>query len=134
MVKGHAIVLAELGLCPFRGRIVRDPHLFDGDCSKEARTEHILWRMALAQEIWARTQRPVYRVISNDVAIRPATSSLVSATFSKAVAQSHIDAAATRRESRLMSGALPLDRVFMTFLETQAMNEPFREAEALLVR
>src|SRR5215204_1769049 len=26
LVKGHAIVLAELGLCSYRGKIVRDPH------------------------------------------------------------------------------------------------------------
>ena len=42
MVKGHAIVLAELGLCPFNGRVVRDSTLFDDPYSKEARAEHLL--------------------------------------------------------------------------------------------
>ena len=29
--------------------------------------------------------------------------------------------------------ATPLDRVLMTFLETAALNAPYREAEAILV-
>ncbi len=134
MVKGHAIVLAELGLCRFDGQVVRDPHLFDGRGSKEARMEHVLWRMALTQEIWAHTsQRAVYRVVSSDAGIRPATASLVSATLSEEVAKSHLAAGASRRQTTLMTRGLPLKRTFMTFLETEAMNAPFREAEAVVV-
>ena len=134
MVKGHAVVLADLGLCPYRGRVVRDPHLFDGSKSREARRDHILWRMALTQEIWANAQGPtVYRVVSSDHGIEPASLSLVSGTFSEAVAESHIGGGTTRRHSKLITRSLPLHRLFMTFLETEAMNEPYREAEAHFV-
>jgi hypothetical protein len=134
MVKGHAVVLADLGLCPYRGRVVRDPHLFDGSKSREARRDHILWRMALTQEIWANAQEPtVYRVVSSDHGIEPGSPSLVSGTFSEAVAESHIGGGTTRRHSKLITRSLPLHRLFMTFLETEAMNEPYREAEALFV-
>lgn len=45
-VKGHAIVLAELGLCPYRGKVVRDPDLFAGPWSKPRRAEHLIARLA----------------------------------------------------------------------------------------
>jgi hypothetical protein len=134
MVKGHAVVLAELGLCPYRGRVVRDSHLFEGSNSKEARRDHILWRMALTQEIWAKAHGPtVYRVVSSDHDIEPTSPSLVSGTFSEAVAESHIGGGTTRRYSKLITRSLPLHKLFMTFLETESMNEPYREAEALFV-
>ncbi len=56
LVKGHAIVCAELGLAPFRGKDVRDPALFDGEWSRERRAEHIVVRTALTQEIWGRAE------------------------------------------------------------------------------
>ena len=31
VVKGHAIVLAELGLCPYRGTVISDPEAFTGN-------------------------------------------------------------------------------------------------------
>ena len=134
MVKGHAIVVAELGLCRFAGRIVRDPRVLEGPWSAEARTEHILWRMALAQEMWAGNERVVHRVVSSDDAIGPSTASFTSATFSGAVAESHrVAGEQARREVRSTAQRLPLERVFMTFLETEAMNARFREAEALLL-
>jgi hypothetical protein len=134
MVKGHAIVLAELGLCRYEGLVVRDPYLFDGVHSKQARAEHILWRMALAQEVWALADAAtVYRVVSSDQGIQPAKTSLLSTTFSRAVADSHLAGGAARRHVKLQMRDLPLDRLFMTFIETEAMNSRFREAEALLV-
>lgn len=135
MVKGHAIVLAELGLCPYRGRVVRDPDLFVGDRSKEIRAEHVLWRMALTQELWSSIGSvPVYRAAASDEALRPANAeSFVSATFSREVAASHFEGGPTTKAATLMRQDLPLDRLFATFLETRAMNERFREAEALLI-
>ena len=47
LVKGHAIVLAELGLCPYRGKAVRDPSTFDGERSRARRAEHLVARLAL---------------------------------------------------------------------------------------
>ena len=135
MVKGHAIVLAELGLCSYRGQAVRDPDLFNGRHSKEVRAEHILWRMALTQELWGRVSgQEVFRAFASEGPERlPTTDSLVSATFSEDVARSHYEGSPTTRTRALLHQVLPVDRLFMTFIETRAMNERFREAEALLL-
>lgn len=52
VVKGHAMVAAKLGLCPYRGKVPRDPKLFSGAWSRRRRAEHLLWRLALTQELW----------------------------------------------------------------------------------
>src|SRR4029453_11970172 len=46
LIKGHRIAIAELGLVPYTGNIVRDPGLFDGSWSKARRAEHIVSRIA----------------------------------------------------------------------------------------
>jgi hypothetical protein len=52
LVRGHAIVLAELGLCDYLGKAPRDPELFAGRWSRERRTDHLLWRLAPTHELW----------------------------------------------------------------------------------
>lgn len=135
MVKGHAIVLAELGLCPYRGLVPRDPDLFTGDGSKDVRREHILWRMALTQELWSSIGPvPLFRAAATDgVLQRSNHESLISATFSKHVADSHFAGGPSTRAAVLMRQQLPLDRLLVTFLETRAFNDRFHEAEAVLV-
>ena len=51
VVKGHAIVIAEMGLCPYTGKAVRDEALFDGDGARDRRRRHILLRLAFVQEL-----------------------------------------------------------------------------------
>jgi hypothetical protein len=128
LVKGHAIVLAELGLCPYRGKVVRDPRLFEAEWSKGRRAEHILRRLAFAQALWSRARLPVslYRGFSSEESPDPRPASFVSATFSRAVAEAHHPSSVRKQD-------LPLDRIFMSFLETEAMNFPYREAEAVLI-
>jgi hypothetical protein len=135
MVKGHAIVLAELGFCSYRGPAARDPDLFMGDGSKESRREHILWRMALTQAVWSGFGPvPLFRAAATEGVLRRSShESIVSATFSKDVADSHFEGGPTTRAAMLMRQDLPLDRLLMTFLETRALNDRFREAEAVLI-
>jgi hypothetical protein len=123
LVKGHAIVLAELGLCPFRGKVVRDPALFDGDWSRERRAAHLLARMAFVQELFG-APVTVFRGSRE-----PETASFVSATFSRAVAEANI----AGRDGVVREWVVPAERLFMTFIETEAMNGRYREAEAVLL-
>jgi hypothetical protein len=123
LVKGHAIVLAELGLCPFRGKAVRDPSLFDGEWSRERRATHLLSRMGFVQELYGGPVT-VFRGSRE-----PETASFVSASFSRAVAQENV----AGRPGRVREWRVPAERVFMTFLETEAMNRRYREAEAVLL-
>jgi hypothetical protein len=137
VVKGHAMVAAELGLCPYRGKVARDPKLFSGARSRWRRAEHLLWRLALTQELWRTLGGEglaCYRGTASETPLRlQLTGSFVSATMSKAVAQAHFDAGPATGFGVIWRQALPRDRLFMSFLETRAMNNLFHEAEVVLL-
>lgn len=137
LVKGHAIVLAELGLCPYRGKIVRHPELFTGHRSKARRAEHIIARLAFAQELfssWDADTVTVYRGAAVDGPLpQPRPSSFVSATLSREVAAAHFEGGPTTRTAVLWRQEIPVTRLLMTFLETREMNARFHEAEAVLI-
>ena len=137
IVKGHAIVLAELGLCSYRGNAPRDPDLFAGTWSRPRRADHLLWRLAFTHELWLDLgwrDFTLYRAAASEGALRasrPAT--FVSATFSTEVAQAHFHGGPSTRVAVLWRQRVLIDRALMTFLETEAMNERFQEAEAVLL-
>jgi hypothetical protein len=134
MVKGHAIVLAELGLCPYRGKVVRDPSTFAPERSRARRAEHLVARLGFTQALWSllgHATVTLYRAAAAEGPLpAPRPASLVSATFSRTVAEAHFEGGAT---AALWRQAVPLDRLLMTFLETPALNAPYREAEAVLL-
>lgn len=137
MVKGHAIVAAELGLSPYRGKIVRDARLFSGEWSKERRAQHLVVRLALSAELWSRSGRrdvALYRATATEGAPtlhdRPA---FVSCTFSRAVAEAHFAGMPSTRAAVLSRQLVPVERLLMTFWETAAMNRRYREAEAVVI-
>lgn len=134
-IKGHAIVLAELGLCRYRGKIVRDPELFTGADTKPRRAEHIVTRLAFARELWSRHETvTLYRGMATDGPMPARTpSSFVSATLSRDVATEHFDGGPATTTAALWRQDVPITRLFMTFLETREMNQHFAEAEALLI-
>ncbi len=136
-VKGHAIVLAELGLCPYRGQVVRDPGCVRRDVSKDRRAEHLITRLAFTQELWAGLGREavvLYRgmAVEGELGER-APQSFISATFSREVAAAHFDGGPSTETSALWRQPVPIARLVMTFLETREMNTRFREAEAVLI-
>jgi hypothetical protein len=136
LVKGHAIVLAELGLCPYVGKVVRSSTLFAGDWSRERRSEHLIARLAFTQAMWrivVPAGVPLYRALSSDERIERNVGSFVSATLSREVAMEHFVGSAARRSAALLRQAVPVERLFMTFLETPAMSRQFKEAEAVLI-
>lgn len=137
LVKGHRIVLAELGLVAFEGKVVRDPGLFEGTWSREQRARHLLARLAFVAALFQRAgydRVPLYRGVSTEPPMEPADNrTFVSATFSRAVATSHFDSGSALATRALYHQAVPIERLFMTYYETAQMNEPFREAEAVLL-
>jgi hypothetical protein len=136
-VKGHRVVLAELGLVDFEDKILRDPATFEGRWSRERRRAHILARFGFLGALFgALGQETVvlYRGMSTDRPLEPPrNNTFVSTSFNRAVALSHFDAAEPGATRILQSGAIPVGRLFMTHLETRAMNRQYREAEAVLV-
>jgi hypothetical protein len=137
LIKGHAIVLAELGLCRFEGTLVRDPNLFEEPWSRRRRAEHLIARMAFAQEFWnSCVGQPLtlYRAAAAAGALsrgRPA--SFVSCTFSEEVADAHFAGGKTTRNAVKWRQAVDPTRLLMTFLETTAFNDRYKEAEAVLL-
>ena len=137
LVKGHAIVLAELGLCPYRGRIPRDPELLRAPWSRELRGRHVICRLGFLGalwQVWGTDTVTLYRASAADAPLSPPRAgSLVSATFSAAVAQAHYEGGPSTVAAAMWRQRVPVGRVFMSFLETAAMNEQFLEAEAVLI-
>jgi len=137
MVKGHRVVLAELGVVSYEGRIIRDPELFDGDWSRERRADHILARRAFVQSVFRHLGQDhvvLYRGMSCPDRLRlPENLTFVSATFSLAVAKSHFDSADADSTGVLYRQSVPIERLFMTYYETEQMNRGFAEAEAVLL-
>jgi hypothetical protein len=136
-VKGHAIVLAELGLCPYRGKVVRDPGVFEGAGRKERRAEHLVARLAFTYELWSTVGDEtvtLYRGAAVDGPLpERSSSSFVSATFSREVAAAHFEGGSTTWTAVQWRQTVPVTRLLMTFLETREMNGRFREAEAVLI-
>jgi hypothetical protein len=136
-VKGHAIVLAELGLCPYHGKVVRDPGVFEGTCSKARRAAHLVTRLAFTRELWSSLvgeSVTLYRGAAVDGSLpEPVPSSFVSATFSREVATAHFEGGTATHTAVLWRQRVPGGRLFMTFLETREMNQRFSEAEAVLI-
>ena len=137
LVKGHRIVIAEIGLVAFRGKVIRDPAIFDGPWSRDRRGEHILARLGFIRAIFLQLGRDrvrLYRGVSTEEQLRPPTNeTFVSATFSRDVAMSHFESGSPMATRALYRQSVPVERLFMTYHETAPMNDQFNEAEAVLL-
>lgn len=137
MVKGHRIVLAELGLCPYDGHVVRDPQTFEGEWAKPRRRLHILTRLAFMRVLLSKlrlSNLSLYRTVySLDKLQSPRNNGFVSATFSQDVAIALLEAGKQTRVAAMYWQKVPAERLFMSFLETTALNSRYQEAEAVLL-
>jgi len=137
MAKAHALALADLGLAGYTGTIIRDPMCLEPPWNMARRQEHIVARLAFVRETFATLGlgAPVlYRAVSTEGRLEPRTPrTFLSATFSYEVAMSLFGPAWEGRNARLERQTVPVERLFMTYLETAAMNRQFHEAEAVLI-
>jgi hypothetical protein len=137
LVKGHAMVLAALGLCPYRGKVLRDPEVLQAPWSYDMRRRHILARLAFMRamaEVWGLEAVDLYRGTAADGPLTvQRRDSFVSATFSAEVAAEHFQGGSPTVAAAMWRQRIPAERLFMTFLETAAHNERFLEAEAVLI-
>src|SRR5688572_7317982 len=138
-VKAHRIAVAQLGLAPYVGKILRDPAQTAGALSIERRTAHIIARMGFIQAMFERAGQShvvLYRMESCEGPLRrrrSGESALVSASFRMDIVQEMSGWTDSKRTVVIYRQAVPVERVLMTYLETEAMNHPFREAEAVLL-
>lgn len=137
VVKGHRIVIAELGLVEYHGKIVRAPSVFEGAWSRERRARHILHRLAFVRAALRHaglTTLTVYRGLAFDGPLEPRRNdTFVSTSLDLEVATSCFAPRQVALGGVLMRQVVPVERVFMTFLETEAMNRQFLEAEVVLL-
>ena len=137
IVKGHARALADLGLASYHGTVMRDPASFAPPWTMERRREHIVARLAFVREaftLFGLGPPVLYRAVSSAGPLEPRRpQTFISATFNLEVAMSLFGPAWDGRSARIERQTVPLERLFMTFLETAAMNRQFREAEAILL-
>lgn len=138
LIKGHALVAADLGLWPYRGTIVRDPDLFAGAWSRERRAAHLITRLAVTAELWrcvgGADEVKLYRAWATEGELdRRATPAFVSTTFSRQVAESLFEPSPRTRTAVMVLHTVPVSRLFMTFLETPRLSERFQEAEAVVL-
>jgi hypothetical protein len=135
IVKGHRIVIAELGLASYVGPIVRDPATFSGTWTHERRAEHVITRLAFLRALFGKLgirRVTLWRGFATDTRRqRREGRTFVSTSFAAAVARSHYGDKGSLRG--LMRRDVPVERLFMTYLETAAMNTTFLEAEAVLL-
>lgn len=137
LVKGHAIVAAELGLADYHGKVARSKTLFDGEWSRERRAEHLVTRLAFVRAMFSIAgieSVVLYRGLSSERALqeRPART-FTSMTFSAEVAEAHFVGGPATVIGLLRRERVAVEHLLMTFLETRAMNSQFREAEAVLI-
>ncbi len=136
LIKGHGIVLAEMGLAPFHGKVVRDPNTFI-HYPKPVRQHHILWRLAFLRALFAELNCPhllVYRGIRvNDTASPHSPGTWISTALHPPVAMEHITHINPTQTGLMYSRWMPVDRLWMTFYETRAMNQHYLETEAVFL-
>lgn len=137
VVKGHRIVLAELGLADYAGSSVRDPATFEDAWVRERRAEHIVARLAFVRALCEKLGRrrvTLWRGASIEGALqrRPGRT-FVSTSFDEAVARSHYEGGAADWTHVLVRQDVPVERLLMTYYETAAMNTVFLEAEAVVL-
>jgi len=135
-VKGHLVVMAEMGIAPFRGTIVRDPETFAGTWRRARRADHVLWRAAFVRAMLAALRLEtleLHRGIGSEAALDPARgATLESWSFHRGVAEGVAGTEGEAAHRVVHTRSIPARRAFMTYLETRAMNAQFLEAEAVL--
>ncbi len=143
-VKAQRMVIAEMGLVPYEGKILREQRETQGKFSRERRRNYVVRRLAVVRALYRElgiSSIVLYRgVHSAGLPTRPPNRTFVSATTNRAIAESLACLEAPSNKNKpgyrvgvLMSQEIPLERIFMTYMETRQMNHPYRESEAVLL-
>ncbi len=137
-IKGMLIVLAEMGLVSYSGKIARTPDVFEGNGTRERRSKYLLERLAFVRAAFrlaGHNEVVVYRGMSSESDWRDLPRSVLSCTFSLRVAKAfaNFDAESKPRTSYLIKLTVPVERLWMTYCETSEFNGRYLEAEALLL-
>jgi len=141
-VRGIQIVLAEMGLRQYIGPSTRSSKAFDGIGSKENRVTYIIHRLAFLRAIFDLLEMKtvtLYRGMVSETGFKSSkqrpSQFWSSWTFNYSVARdfSELRPDTDFKDSYLIKRDIPVEKLFMTFLETDAMNSQYLEAEAIVL-
>ena len=141
-VKATQIVMAELGLKPYKGFNVRSEKIFSGIGTKKERERHVFFRMAFLRALFRKlgiNEVVLYRGMSSEFDWMSGSQSQnrfwSSWTFNFQVAMdfSDLEPDNVYKNSYMIKRSIPVDQLFMTYLETEEMNAQYLEAEALVL-
>lgn len=137
-IKGMNIVLGEMGLVPYGGKIPRTKDIFKGLGDKENRQRYLINRLAFIRAYFSMSnikEVVLYRGMSNEEKWKKVSRTYLPCTFNLEVAQafSDFDRESKYKNSYLVKMTCPVDKLFMTYIETEAMNRQYKEAEALVL-
>lgn len=138
-IKGMKIVLAEMGLAPYAGKIPRKADIFKGAGRKQLRRTYLVKRLGFLRAVFQKSgcsEIVLYRGMSAESGWkehRPRT--FVSFTFSEKVARDFADLSRQSRfkHAYILKRTFPVQSLLMTYLETAAMNAQYQEAEAIIL-
>lgn len=137
-IKGMNIVIAELGLVPYQDKVPRTNAIFEGIGNKKNRRRYIINRLAFIRAYFYLLnifEVVLYKGMSNENQWRVVPRTYLPCTFNLEVAEAFSD---FRRNSKykisyLVKMTIPVEKIFMTYFETEEMNRQYKEAEALVL-
>jgi hypothetical protein len=137
-VKGMEIVLAEMGLIRFDGTVTRTAGVFQGQGDRQTRRAYLVSRLGFVRayfDVLGVDSVSLYRGVFVDGVRTGPSGSLVSYTFSPEVARSFSepDARGHVEHPVAIEKSVPVESLLMTYLETEAMNAEYKEAEAIVL-
>jgi hypothetical protein len=136
-IKGLEIACAELGLKEFTGAAPRTSDLFLGPGNKQLRKKYIIHRLAFVRTLF-RSLGHHEVVLFRGMAAEGnwhvhSTRFFSSWTFSKEVAEAFVACNKRAKHSYLLKRTMSIEKLFLTYVETAAMNRQYREREAIVI-
>lgn len=138
-IKGMEIVLARLGLCEYHGKAPRTADIFFGRGDEKIRKDYLLHRAAFLRAFFSaidKNEVVLYKGMSTEGDwTRTSPKTFTSWTFSLKVAKSFSNEAFNEnfKQGYILKRTFPVRKLFMTCIETEAMNDQYLEAEALVM-
>lgn|SRR5579862_6719 len=135
-IKGLQIACAELGLKEFRGTIPRTAHIFSGQGDKQLRQEYIIHRLAFVRALFnslGLREVTLFRGMAAEGDWQAHSHRFFSSwSFSKEVAEAFVSNERAKH-SYLLKRTFPVEKLFLTYIETAAMNRQYLEREAVIL-
>ena len=136
-IKGMKIVMAEMGLIAYAGTNIRRQESFSGIGDKQLRSKYIIARIAFLRSMSVMkgiSEVPLFRGMSSERDFFETPDGLLSMTFSLDTAMEFADMKqlSDSRSAYVVKYTCPVEKLFMTFFETEQFNERYPEQEAVI--